>query len=48
MFMRRNTPAAIGALRIYYTLPGYPKRLLELTMHDDKAVSSKAMAAMMK
>lgn len=26
----------------------YPKRLLELTMHADKTVSSKAMAAMMK
>ena len=26
----------------------YPKRLLELTMHADKSVSSKAMAAMMK
>ena len=26
----------------------YPKRLLELTMHADKAISSKAMEAMMK
>ncbi|MBC3873976.1 VOC family protein [Undibacterium flavidum] len=26
----------------------YPKRLLELTMHTDKTVSSKAMTAMMK
>lgn len=26
----------------------YPKRLLELTMHADKQISSKAMAAMMK
>lgn len=45
-----GTETACGWLKDHYGVSWqiYPKRLLELTMHADKAVSSKAIAAMMK
>lgn len=45
-----GTETACGWLKDRYGVSWqiYPKRLLELTIHTDKTISSKAMAAMMK